>query len=607
MAVAPAPDKALILARKLFRMLSPRVQKILYFSWALSLLSGILQVLGIASVLPFITVVANREMIYENAYLQWGYTAFNFQSELNYLISLGCFMILFTFFANGMIALTRFVQARFLTHSAVGIQSELLHRYFKKPYTYFLQRNTSTLIKTLLSETNQAVQGVLLQGLEMINQGVIALMILILLIVVDPVLAIVSFLFLGMLFGTVFTLIRKKLKTIGRKRVKANGKRYKAANEALSGIKEIKIMGKEATYLKVFSEPVRRMYKLQEKATIFQQIPPIVMETLIMGGIMGIVLYLLISRGSIQAALPMITLFAFAAYRLKPSLQLVFSKWTGIRYQLASLENVMETMAAQEEEDEPISSDREKLPLNRAITIKNLTFYYPNTEQPALRDISLSIPAKKSTAFVGPTGSGKSTLVDNLLGLLRYQAGLIKIDEQPLNPQVLRKFRNNIGYIPQHIYLTDDSIASNIAFGLAASEWSLPAIKKAAKAAHIHDFITSLPQGYQTIVGERGVRLSGGQQQRLGIARALYHDPDILVMDEATSALDNLTEKGVMDAIHGLSGTKTLIIIAHRLSTVKDCGQIVLLNDGQIVGKGNYESLLEQSKLFEQLVAHKSS
>jgi ABC-type multidrug transport system fused ATPase/permease subunit len=606
MAVAPSPDKALTLIRKLFRMLSPRVQKILYLSWMLSLLSGMLQVLGIASVLPFITVVANREMIYENRYLQWGYTAFGFQSEINYLIFLGSFMILFTLFANTTIAVTRFVQARFLTHSAVEIQSGLLHRYFKKPYTYFLQRNTSTLIKTLLSETNQAVQGVLLQGLDMINQAVISLMILILLLVADPLLAVVSFVFLGVLFGTVFTLIRRKLKTIGRDRVRANAKRYKAANEALNGIKEIKVMGKEATYLKEFSKPVRQMYKLQEKATIFQQIPPIAMETIIMGGIMGIVLYLLVSRGSVQQALPMITLFAFAAYRLKPSLQQVFSKWTGIRYQLAALENVMETMSAQEAEDEPISSDREKLPLNRAITIKNMTFCYPNTDTPALRNINLTIPARQSTAFVGPTGSGKSTLVDNLLGLLNYQEGTVIIDEQPLNAKVLRRFRNNIGYIPQHIYLTDDSIAANIAFGLRASDWSLSAIEKAAKAAHIHDFITSLPQGYQTIVGERGVRLSGGQQQRLGIARALYHDPDILVMDEATSALDNLTEKAVMEAIHDLSGEKTLIIIAHRLSTVQDCDQIVLLDKGEIQGKGCYKELREQNNFFRKLATQKS-
>ena len=586
---------------KLYKMLNSKEKRLFYVCWFLLFISGIMQVLGIVSIMPFITVVSNRDMIYENDILNWAFNFFSFSSELNFLIFLGSGVVVFALLSNGTIALTRFIQARFITYIAIKIQTNLLRLYLHKPYTFFLKRNTATLAKTLLSETKLVVSGILLPGIEMMNNIIISIMILILLFATDFMLALISIVVLGGLFGSVYYFIRKKLRIIGRQRVQANGRRYKAAQEALSGIKEIKLMGKEHAYLNYFARPVKTMYKLNEKGILIQQIPPILMEVLVMTGIMVLILYLLITMGGITSALPTITLFAFATYRLKPSLQTVFGKWSGIKYQMASLENVMEDMEADEEGNIHFERTENRLRLQHNLKAQNIEFKYPNTENLTLNNITLYISANSSVAFVGPTGSGKTTLVDTLLGLLKFSSGYIEIDGVKVEEDKWRKWQNNIGYIPQHIYLTDDSVAANIAFGISNKSISMEQVIASAKAAHLHDFILELPDGYETTVGERGIRLSGGQRQRMGIARALYHNPDVLVMDEATSALDNITEKAVMEAIQDLSGSKTIIMIAHRLSTVRNCDKIFLMEKGKIVDEGSYSELRERNKYFQEL------
>lgn len=579
-------------------MLSGRERKIFYISWLFMLASGIVQVFGIVSIMPFMSVVSNQEIIHKNEYLSWVYNFFNFTSDKNFIIFLGVAVVVITLFANIIIALTRWIETKLLTYIGTRLQKNLLEHYLYKPYTFFLQRNSSNLAKTLLGETNQAINGVLLAGIEMVNMGFVSLMVVILLVVIDPALALLSFAILGLLFGGVSYFVRKKLQVIGKERVKANGHRFKSAHEALSGIKDIKLMGKEQAYLYYFTRAVRSLLKYNEYGRIYQQIPPIIMEMIVISGLMALVLYFIIARGGIMDALPIITLFAFAAYRLKPSLQGFFQKWATVKYNTAALETIIEDLEADEENSERNFNDGKRTPLNKAIQIKNLRFTYPNSATPALKDVSLTVKARTSIAFVGPSGSGKTTLVDVIMGLLRRNRGSIIIDDAVIEGDDWRKWQNNIGYIPQHIYLTDESIAANIAFGITQKEIDYYRVKVAAKAAHLDEFIEKLPESYETIVGERGVRLSGGQRQRIGIARALYHDPDVLVMDEATSALDTRTENAVMDAIYNLSGTKTILIIAHRLSTVQNCDKIFVLNEGKLVEEGSYQELMNNNEFF---------
>lgn len=588
-------------------MLNPGEKRLFYISWAFMLASGIMQVFGIVSIMPFISVVSNPNIIHENEYLQWTYNFLNVTSDRGFIIFLAVVVIAITFIANATIALTRWIETRLLTYIGVRLQNNLLEHYLYKPYTFFLQRNTSTLAKTLLGETNMAINGVLLAGIEMINMVLVSLMILILLVVVDPVLALISFGFLGLLYGVVSYFIRKKLQVLGKERVKANGKRFKAAHEALSGIKEIKLMGKEQAYLYYFSRAVKSMLKFNEYGRIYQQIPPIIMEMVVITGLMALVLYFLVVRGGIMEALPIITLFAFAAYRLKPSLQGVFQKWATVKYNISSLENIVEDLEAEEEDIERAIDEGERLPLQKSLKVKDLSFRYPTSDTPSIYNFSFKVQANKSVAFVGPSGSGKTTLVDVLMGLLKKNKGSIEVDGLPLEGNRWRKWQNNIGYIPQHIYLTDDSITANIAFGIKKNQINMEQVILSAKAAHLHEFIMDLPDGYNTIVGERGVRLSGGQRQRIGIARALYHDPDVLVMDEATSALDTRTENAVMQAIYNLSGTKTILIIAHRLSTVEKCDRIFVLNEGKLVEEGSYQELVNNDQFFAKNLAPENS
>jgi ABC-type multidrug transport system fused ATPase/permease subunit len=587
--------------KKLYQLLNRGEKKLFLLSWLLMFMSGIMQVFGIVSIMPFISVITNTDLIYNNEYLNWFYTTFNFDSELNFLIFLGAAVIGITVFANGTIALTRYVEAKFLTKVGVKVQSHLLEQYLFKPYTFFLKRNTSGLVKTLLAETNEVINGLLIPGVEMINNLMISLMILILLIAVDPFLAIVSVSTLGLLFSVIFYFIRKRLRSIGIKRVEANGWRFKSAQEALSGIKDIKLMGKEYAYLHYFTKHVKAVLSLNEKARMYQQIPPILMEIVILTGIMSLLLYFIVTRGGLVEALPSITLFAFAAYRLKPSIHNVFQKWSSIKYSFAALESVINDIYEEEEGNIKSIRSEKRLPLNHNLVVKNLSFKYPNSNQLILKNINLTIKANTTVAFVGPTGSGKTTLIDIILGLLKHESGEVRVNNALLSSQNIRQWQNNIGYIPQHIYLTDDTAASNIAFGISEHLIDMDRVKNAAKAAHLHEFICSLPEGYSTKVGERGVRLSGGQIQRVGIARALYHNPDILVMDEATSALDNLTERSVINAINSLAGSKTIIMIAHRLTTVKNCDIIYLLENGEIVDRGKYDDLIQKNAYFQDL------
>jgi ABC-type multidrug transport system fused ATPase/permease subunit len=587
-------------------MLSAREKKVFYVSWFFMLASGVVQVFGIVSIMPFISVVSNQEMIHENQYLQWTYNFFNFNNNKEFIIFLGIAVVAITLFANLIIAVTRWIETKLLTYIGTRLQSNLLEHYLYKPYTFFLQRNSATLAKTLLGETNQAINGVLLAGIEMVNMGFVSLMVVILLVVIDPSLALISFAVLGLLFGGVSYFVRKKLQVIGKKRVKANGDRFKSAQESLSGIKDIKLMGKEQAYLYYFSRSVKSLLRYNEYGRIYQQIPPIIMEMVVISGLMALVLYFIMARGGIMEALPIITLFAFAAYRLKPSLQGFFQKWATVKYNTAALENIIEDLEADEDLTERNFNDGIRLSLKNMICVKNLNFSYPNSANPALKYINLKITANTSVAFVGPSGSGKTTLVDVIMGLLRRDSGKIVVDDMAVEGDGWRKWQNNIGYIPQHIYLTDDSIAANIAFGIRQKDINYEQVKTAARAAHLDGFIEGLPEGYETIVGERGVRLSGGQRQRIGIARSLYHDPDVLVMDEATSALDTRTENAVMEAIYNLSGTKTILIIAHRLSTVQKCDKIFVLNEGKLVEEGTYDELLMNEEFFAKHLAPES-
>jgi ABC-type multidrug transport system fused ATPase/permease subunit len=316
-------------------------------------------------------------------------------------------------------------------------------------------------------------------------------------------------------------------------------------------------------------------------------------------------LYLMAQSGSFASALPIIALYAFAGYRLMPALQQIYGALTQLRFAGPALDALHKDLMSLQPAGP--NTQQPAMPLTQAITLNNIVYCYPNAATPALKGISLTIPAKSTVGLVGATGSGKTTTVDLILGLLDAQEGALAIDGQPITDHNKRAWQRAIGYVPQQIYLADDTVAANIAFGIEPEQIDQTAVEKAAKIANLHEFVISdLPRGYATTVGERGVRLSGGQRQRIGIARAMYHNPQVLILDEATSALDNLTEQAVMEAVHNLGHEITIILIAHRLSTVKECDTIFLLEKGELKGRGRFEELAHTSEHFRAMAASRS-
>lgn len=591
--------------KKISALLSPDERRRAGVLFALMLSAALVEVFGVASIMPFVALLSKPEVVETNRYLAAVYAFFGFSDTTQFLTVVG--IVVFTLFLTSLAlkALTAYAILRFTSMRAHAFAYRLLEGYLGSPYHFFLGRNTAELSKTLFSEVGEVINGVLLPVLRLCSGGIVALLMIALLFSVEPVLTPIVGLAIGGSFVTLYLLTRRYLQRIGELCVRENRARFVAANEALGGIKELRLMGREPTFLKRFSQASEQFAVHQAISKATGDLPHFAIQAIAFGGVLGLLIYLSMASNSLQDALPLIALYAFAGYRLLPAFQEIFKNSTQLRFYGAALENLHRdlTSTAQHAAARRELSTTDTSRLNGDIVLHALSYAFPGSESNTLNEISLTIPQGSCVGFVGTTGAGKSTTVDLILGLLEPGAGRITVAGQPLEGETLRAWQRNIGYVPQSIYLSDASIAENIAFGIAPEEIDLAAVESAARAAHIHDFVVDqLPEGYQTAVGERGIRLSGGQRQRLGIARALYHDPAVIVFDEATSALDNATEAAVMEAVNELTGSKTIIMIAHRLSTVERCDRIFLLSRGRLAAQGSYRELLASSSEFADMV-----
>ncbi len=567
-----------------------------------TLVMGILEVIGVASIGPFMAVVSNPELIRTNKYLLLVYQYLGFSNEGHFLISLGCFVILTLTLANGYTALMHGL-IRFFSHmQGHRLSMRLMQKYLAQPYIFYLNRNTADLGKNLLTEVSRCIGGVILPGIQSISKIVVTVFIFVFLLIIDPILAATVITVLGAAYWGIYKLLKKYLNRIGKLTSAAIFERYKLSNEAFSGIKELKLSGRESEFLRRFSIPSETYARYSAQSGIIGVLPKYAMETLAFGGIVAIVTYLITIGKNTGHIIPLLSLYALAGYRLMPALQQIYGGLTTIKYNLPALDIIAEDLS--DEINGFVPQSRECVPLNFKYRLKleNLSFSYPNSKNPVLNSLNLEIAPNTTIGLIGTTGSGKTTLVDIILGLLSPESGKILVDDTEINKNNISAWQKNIGYVPQTIYLTDDTIARNIAFAIPDEEIDMDRVKESARLAELNVFIETLPKHYQTYVGEKGVRLSGGQRQRIGIARALYHNPKLLVMDEATSALDGITENVIMDAIHNLSGKKTIIMIAHRLSTVKECDVIYILEQGEIVDSGTYDELFANNEHFFKMV-----
>jgi len=558
------------------------------------------ELVGIASVLPFMSVAADPGIIHRNAWLARAYEWGGFTTDTGFLTALGLAVIAALALSNGVSAFTSWAALRFVWGTHHRLANRLLRGYLAQPYAFFTQRNTANLHNSILYEVNASVGGVLLPMLNFVARSLVTIAILGLIVAVNPVLAVAVVFVLGGAYAGVYLGVQRQQSRLGRTLVAANKERYKVTAETFGGIKDVKVLQREDAFAARFEAPSLRYTRAIAVNGVISALPRYLLETLAFGGIVAIVLYYLQAGSNAAQVLPALSLYAVAGYRLMPALQHVFSALASIRFNRAALDDLTADLR-QFPAALAGDTDASPLALRAEIRFEAVYFRYPGAAGWALEGASLSIPRNQTIGLVGGSGSGKTTLVDLLLGLYEPEQGRILIDDVPLSADLVPAWRRQVGYVPQQIFLSDDTVAANIAFGVPAREIDAARVEQAARIAQLHDFVQQLPSGYETVIGERGVRLSGGQRQRIGIARALYRDPAVLIMDEATSSLDGATEEDVMQAIRILAGKKTVILIAHRLTTVEECDRVYLLDAGRIVDHGTLQELAAESAAFRAM------
>ncbi|MFJ7436541.1 ABC transporter ATP-binding protein [Methylorubrum thiocyanatum] len=544
--------------------------------------AALLEVVGVASVLPFLTLVGDPGAAARIPFLGSLRDSLGLADDRAFLLATGFAALAAILLTSTVNAVFAYAQLLFAHLVGYGFARRLLARYVDRERLFFAHANSAELAKNVLSETDRLVVGVLTPAMVIASRGASALAVVIFLIAYQPRLALILGGGFGGLYVGIYLVMRARLARLGTRAVAGNEGRYRVVQETFGALTELKLYGRAETFTAGFDAPARSYAQALASSLVTGQLPRFVIESLAFGGVIAVVLFALTQGIDTAGMLPLLGLFAFAGYRMLPAFQNIFTSVSQLRFHLPGVRLIVDALAGERQKQ---SRTAERLPFARDIRLEAVAFDY-EPGRPTLRGIDLTIPAHTTVGLVGRTGSGKSTLVGLILGILTPTRGRILIDGRPLEPDSLPAWQNRIGYVPQDVFLIDGSIAQNIALGIAPERLDRAAVERAARLAGAHDFIAALSQGYETGVGERGARLSGGQRQRIGIARALYHDPDVIVFDEATSALDGETEAAVMAALGALGGTRTIIMIAHRLTSLRHADMVHVVAEGRIVASG---------------------
>ncbi len=550
-----------------------------------SVAQGIFQVIGVTSIFPFLAIAADPERIRRS---QFGLRFLALLPPLGnreLLITAGVIAIAALLLSNAVNLLAEYTRTRYASSFGHWLRVRLLRRMASQPYRYFLQRNSADLLRKVMADVMTYTGGILLPLLDSIARALTAALLLATLFLVQPIIALATAVGLGGFYVVVFRLLKRKRHEINERFGTSLAGSYRDAQQMLGGIKPIKVHRAEEHFLSRFASHSAVVAQMSARMPIVANIARYLVEPIAFGGLVLAVVILAIRGRNFSDILPNLGVMAVAGYRLVPALQLLYSQVTQITSMRYSLDEVFEEFVAAERDGESrnleISLGKSRpIEWQDAITLDEVSFIYPGTDRRVLDRFSVTIQKNTSIGFIGPTGSGKSTLIDLLLGLHRPTSGRVLIDGQALTPELVPSWQATIGYVPQEIFLIDDTIARNIALGVPDNEVDNARLQEVCAMAQILDFIElELRDGFQTTVGERGVRLSGGERQRLGLARALYHQPSLLLLDEATSALDIATEAKLIEALRKLSGKLTILTVAHRLSTVAGCDKLIDLGN----------------------------
>jgi HlyD family secretion protein len=572
---------------------------------ALIILMSILELIAIASIGPFMALVAKPDIINSSTKLQTIMDQLGTQSHFELLVSLG-FVVLSLIILSAIVSLfTHRSLLRFGAKLGADLGTRLFSHYMQKNWLFHTSTNSSLLVSKIAAETNRTTQQIIQPTLIATSKVVLTIFISISIFLLNPIVAIVGLSIFGSAYILVFKFTKKRLLANGERMSNFSAERFLTLSEGFGGIKDTLVLNKQRHFTQQFEHFASGLAYSQSTNQFLSISPRYIMEAVAFCAVISLVLYLInFYNGDLSSILPLISIYALAGFKLMPALQNIFFCLAQIKANIPAFNKIKADLQEQLHNYTQNTIERH-ISFKQSLEVKNLLFSYPNTEQPTLNNLSFTIKANQSVAFVGSSGSGKSTLIDILLGLIPPQSGQILIDGAELNKENIRSWQENIGYVPQQIFLSDKSIKENIAFGTTADNIDKARLNTAIRLSHIDQFLNNINDGIETKVGERGTQLSGGQQQRIGIARALYHNPSVLIFDEATSALDGITEQGILESIEELSGKKTIIMIAHRLSTVKDCDMIYFMDHGQIIDSGTYNELLKKNRDFKAMAGHK--
>jgi len=594
------------LIKKLFTLLTPGQRRRFYVLQILAILMAFAEIIGVVSIVPFMALVGDMSQLQQNTIIAQVYQSSGITSELQFVFFLGLSVLVLLLISSIISILTVWKMSMFANKIGVEIADRLYTHYLKQDWLFHASGSSSQLTKKIAIETARVTGGVLVPLMQMNAKIILALLMSLSIFIFDPKVAIIGLFTFTVSYFFLFKVIRIRLQNNGTAISDTNEERFRLMNEGFGGIKDVILLGRDNDFINRFNETGTTLAYSHGANAAYTNTPRYFIELIAFGSMISLILYLMVSyEGDLGTILPILSVYALVAIKLLPAFQQIYSSIATMNGNFAAFDSIEADLDNSLKAKSVITNKEEGyIHLKEQITLENITFAYPNKEELALNQLNMTIPVNSLIGIVGPSGAGKSTIIDILLSLIDPQQGELKVDNNVINKKNRRSWQNTIGFVAQSIFLSENTIAENVAFGIPKDQINLEQVRHALKLAHLTEMLESLKDDIHTQVGERGVQLSGGQRQRIGIARALYHKAEVLVFDEATSSLDGITEKMIMEAIYEFSGQKTIILIAHRLKTVEKCDKIFFIDKGQVIDQGTYQELIKKNEQFKNMAEH---
>ena len=594
--------------KELYSLLADEQRKKLLRLQGLVVLMAFAELGSVLSIGPFMALVGDMSQLQGDGVVAEVYRLSGLQDPRTFLFWIGVGVLVALALAATISMFTIWRLSMYGARVGAELSSRLYKHYMHQPWLFHASGSSSQLTNQIAQECTRITNGIINPFIQMNARIVMAALMAVAIFVFNPAVAITGLVIFASAYMAMYRIVRQRLIRNGGTITEAQRLRFKLMGEGFGGIKDALLLGRQQVFTDRFEKASARFADAQGKTQVMSQVPRFIMELVAFGSVIFLILYLLAAHdGNLGTILPLLSVYALAGFKLLPAFQQIYTSISQIRGNLVAFEGLRDDLRASARtsfQSALKENGGEHLTPRKSIELKNIQFTYPGKAEPALRDLTMTIGVNQAIGFVGASGSGKSTVIDILLGLIHPETGELMIDGSPVKKQQLRAWQNSLGFVPQSIFLADSSIRENIAFGLPPELVDEEKVQRAATMAHLDELLAERPDGLSTRVGERGVQLSGGQRQRIGIARALYHDADVLILDEAPRALAGVTEKLIMDAIHDFSGKKTIIMIAHRLTTVKQCDAIFMMAQGEVVDSGTFDELAARNLVFQRMANH---